>query len=237
MTDTDTESGPRSGPVRSAAAAAALPEVLRQARQAFDCDALGVLTRPGPGRLELLGASEAAARGAELLQVELAEGPAVAAGDSVEVRLSGDVRGDLRWRRWGPAVARLGWSSVLTAPLVVAARTVGMLTLYSRRPGSWDATHAYAARVFAQYAASAFVIAADAADLRDAVDRRHRVGLAQGILMEQHGLDAESALDMLRRNSEDNAVRLRAVAEHVVHTGSLPSTAKPRMRSRRRSHL
>ena len=237
MTDTKQDSTTTDPRVRHEAATAGLGRVLALAREVFGCDALGVLTPPASAPSEVLGASDAAAREAELLQVELAEGPSVRTGDDLGVVVSGDVRHDPRWRRWGPATARLGWSSVLTAPLDAADHRLGMLTLYSRRPGSWDPTHAYAACLFAQYAATMLVATADAAQLRETVERRRDVGLAQGVLMEQHGLDADAALDMLRRHSEANDVTLRAVSEHVIHTGLLPSTVKPQMRVRRRSPL
>lgn len=202
--------------LRRGATAAALEQVLSQARQAFGCDALGVLSWPGSAPAEVLGASGAAAHQAELLQVELAEGPAVRTGDDLGVVVSGDVRDDPRWRRWGPATARLGWSSVLTAPLDAADHRLGMLTLYSGRPGSWDATHAYAACLFGQYAATALAATADAAELREALERRH---------------------------AQDGDVTLRAVsdhlvhAEHLVHTGLLPAAVEPQMRAGRRSPL
>jgi GAF domain-containing protein len=149
------------------------------------------------------------------------------------VCLSGDTSADERWPQWGPAVAQLGWFSVLSTPLVAGGLGLGILTLYAHRPSAFDATHAYAARIFAQNAAAALAYAHEAEGLREAVRSRHQIGLAQGILMEQHGLDAEEAFDMLRRYSQGNNIKLRTVAEHVVGTGSLP-TPSVRTRQRRR---
>ena len=215
-------------------APSALDQILRQAKQAFVCDAVSVLGRSSHGAVELVASSEAAARRADQLQVSLDEGPAVSVRDGGDVCLSGDTSVDQRWPRWGPAAAELGWLSVLSAPLVTPERDLGILTLYSHRAAAFDATHAYAARIFAQYAATALAYATEAEGLRDAITSRHRVGLAQGILMEQHGLDADEAFDMLRRYSQANNVKVRAVAEHVIATGSFPTPTAARTRQRRR---
>jgi GAF domain-containing protein len=212
----------------------ALDQILRQAKQAFVCDAVSVLGRSSHGAVELVASSDAGARRADQLQVSQDEGPAVTVRDNPDVCLSGDTRVDQRWPRWGPAAAELGWRSVLCAPLVTPDRDLGILNLYCRRAAAFDATHAYAARIFAQYAATALAYATEAEGLRDAITSRHRVGLAQGILMEQHGLDAEEAFDMLRRYSQANNVKLRTVAEHVVDTGSFPTSTASRSRQRRK---
>jgi GAF domain-containing protein len=218
----------------SLSAPSALDQVLRQAKQAFACDAVSVLGRSPHGAVELVASSEARARRADQLQVGLDEGPAVSVRDAADVYLSGDTSVDPRWPHWGPAAAELGWLSVLSAPLVTPERDFGILNLYSHRAAAFDATHAYAARIFAQYAATALAYATEAEGLRDAIASRHRVGLAQGILMEQHGLNAEEAFDMLRRYSQANNVKLRTVAEHVVETGAFPLPTAARSRPRRK---
>lgn len=226
------------GPVGAAAgrlpARPAVDQILRQARQAFVCDAVSVLGRSPRGAVELVASSEARARQADQLQVRHDEGPALSVRDEADVCLSGDTSVDPRWPGWGPAVAELGWFSVLSAPLVTPEQDLGILTLYSHRASAFDATHAYAARIFAQYAATALAYATEAEGLRDAIVSRHLVGLAQGMLMEQHGLDAEEAFDMLRRYSQANNMKLRTVAEHLVATGSFPTATGPRSRQRRK---
>ncbi|MEU7524156.1 ATP-binding protein [Saccharothrix sp. NPDC042600] len=58
--------------------------------------------------------------------------------------------------------------------------------------------------------------------LRTAVASHRLVGQAVGILMERHGLTASTAFDRLRTASQHRNVKLRDVAEHVVHTGENP---------------
>jgi GAF domain-containing protein len=206
-----------------------LQQVLQHARQAFVCDAASVLALAPQGRGQVLAASESRAAQADRLQVEHGEGPAIrAAGDETEVLLSGDAQVDPRWSTWGADLVELGWSSVLSTPLVTPEHTLGMLTLYARRPSAFDATHAYAARIFAHYATTALAGAQEAAELTEAIRTRHRVNLAQGMLMEQHGLDAEGAFALMRRHAEEQQARLGTVAEQVLTGQGLPALVRPR---------
>ena len=205
----------------------ATDQILRQALQAFACDAASILGYSRRGRVDLLVSSDATARRADQLQLGLDEGAAVSAREQDEVALSGNIRDDRRWPRWGAAVAGMGWQSVLSAPLATPHRDLGVLTLYAHRAAAFDATHAYAARIFAEHTAAVLAHAEEAEKLRQALASRQRVGLAQGILMDQHGVDADGAFDLLRRASEDHDVKLRLVADHVVATGSLGGQFSP----------
>ena len=52
-----------------------------------------------------------------------------------------------------------------------------------------------------------------------------RIGQAQGILMERHGLDGDRAFEVLRRYSQDHNIKLRDVATHLSETRQLPTIA------------
>lgn len=214
-------------PSASAIGTPATDQILRQALQAFACDGASLLGYSREGRVELLVSSDAGTRRADQLQLGLDEGAAVSAREQDEVALSGNVRGDRRWPRWGSAVAGMGWQSVLSAPLATSGRDLGVLNLYAYRTAAFDATHAYAARIFAQHAATVLAHAEEADELQEAVISRHRIGLAQTLLMEQRGLDAHDAFELLRRTSERHGVKLRLVAEHVVATGRLIERLTP----------
>lgn len=211
-------------------APSAVNQILRQAKHAFACDAVTVFGWSSGGAVELVASSEPSARRADQLQVGHGEGPALSVRDGADVCLSGDTRADQRWRRWGPAVAELGWLSVLSAPLATPGQVLGVVTLYSRRVAAFDATHAYAARIFAQYAANLLICPTEAEGLRDAVVSRHRIGLAQDLLMEQHGLAPEEAFDLLRRHSQAHDLKLHTVAEQVLRTGTIPTASRGRHR-------
>ena len=58
--------------------------------------------------------------------------------------------------------------------------------------------------------------------LEQAVDARKLVGQAQGIIMERYNVDADAAFDALMRFSQDNNLKLRELAEHIVSQRSFP---------------
>jgi AmiR/NasT family two-component response regulator len=62
-------------------------------------------------------------------------------------------------------------------------------------------------------------------NLNRAVAARRRVGLAQGILMTRRQLTADQAFTLLRRESQNTHVNLRAIAQTVIQTGDLPVEA------------
>lgn len=53
-------------------------------------------------------------------------------------------------------------------------------------------------------------------DLRVALDSRHTIGLAQGLLMARYGLTTTQSFELLRRYSQDGNVKLRSLADDVV---------------------
>ena len=63
---------------------------------------------------------------------------------------------------------------------------------------------------------------ADADELRKALLTSRRIGMAMGILMERHRLTAEQAFERLRELSQQRNVKLRDVADALVHTGEVP---------------
>jgi len=60
-------------------------------------------------------------------------------------------------------------------------------------------------------------------ELRRAIDGRHMIGMAQGILMERFKLDADQSFSVLRRYSQDRNVKLREVANQLVESRTLPT--------------
>jgi AmiR/NasT family two-component response regulator len=65
---------------------------------------------------------------------------------------------------------------------------------------------------------------AEADDLRRALVTSRQIGMAMGILMERHRLTAEQSFDRLRDLSQRRNVKLRDIAEQLIHTGD----AEPR---------
>jgi hypothetical protein len=93
----------------------------------------------------------------------------------------------------------------------------------------WHATgqgtlspYADLAQAFAHHASLALGAAMERDNLNRAVAARHRVGLAQGILMTRRQLAADQAFALLKRESQNTHVKLRTIAQRVIETGDLP---------------
>jgi hypothetical protein len=118
---------------------------------------------------------------------------------------------------WGAKAAERGARSLVSLPLAAdPSRPVGALTLYSHRRGAWDESAYGAACVFAAHVAQALDAATVVSGLRVALRNRHEIGVAQGILMQRHGLTVAQSFDGLQRFSNTSNTKLREVAGRIV---------------------
>jgi hypothetical protein len=90
------------------------------------------------------------------------------------------------------------------------------------------------ARIFIQYVGLASQLVATQDSLQQAIAARHRVGIAQGILMTRHQLSADEAFNLLRQQSSYTNVKLRLIADAVIESGEL-TDAKPLFWNNRRN--
>ena len=96
------------------------------------------------------------------------------------------------------------------------------LVWYATPPATLS-RYADVAEVFAHRAGLALEAVTERDNLNRAVAARHRVGLAQGILMTRRQLTADQAFALLKRHSQNTHVKLRTIAQTVIQTGDLPS--------------
>jgi GAF domain-containing protein len=150
---------------------------------------------------------------------------AAARGVTVEIT---DARTEHRWADYVQRAVELGSLSSLSVPLGSTEVLAAGLNVYARQPAAFDEESRRAAVRFARFAggAAANVHAyQDARDLADnlqrALESRAVIDQAKGILMERHRLTADQAFHLLARASMGANRKLRAVAEHLVHTGEL----------------
>jgi transcriptional regulator with GAF, ATPase, and Fis domain len=187
------------------------------------CDHSGISLRRRHHRVETLATSSEVAATCDALQYELEEGPCLDAIWQEACYLTTDTSNDNRWPRWGPRVAEQGVGSVLSIRLSTSTETLGALNLYADEVDAFGRDDVDLAMIYAQHATNAMSAALLVSGLRAAVDGRHVIGVAQGILMSEHGLDLQQAFEVLRRYSNHANVKLREVAAHVVENGSLPA--------------
>ncbi len=185
-------------------------------------DMCGVMLVHKHHRVETAAVTDERVREVDNLQITCGEGPCLEAMEDCTSFIIADTTTESRWPKWCRAVVPLGVRSVLSVRLFTQAGTIGSLNIYGGEPHQFDADDAAVASIFAGHASVALASAQTESGLRAAMDGRHLIGLAQGILMERFDLTTEQAFAVLRRYSQDRNMKLRAVAAHVVESRQLP---------------
>ena len=78
------------------------------------------------------------------------------------------------------------------------------------------------ALIFAAHATDTMGKARLIEGLQAALESRHAIGIAQGVLALRYGITYEQAFDVLRRYSNQSNTKLRAVAAQVLEARDLP---------------
>lgn len=158
------------------------------------------------------------------LQYRLHQGPCVDAVYEDSVLVSNDVLHDPRWPQWGPLAAERGIQSAIGVHLYAASEAFGALNLYYRQQQDFSTDDLDIARVFGAHASTTLAHVRRDANLTRAIDSHALVGRAQGILMHKYGIQPDQAFSVLRRISQNENVKLSAVAAEVVATGTIPAS-------------
>jgi GAF domain-containing protein len=213
----------------SPSAADSLRVVLEMALRSGPWDA-GCISVHGRGApMQPVACSDEWAADADRLQVGVGEGPCLDAvhpepdGAPTEPMIAAaDLSIGHAWPRWAPAATALGIRAVVALRLFTD-HTVGSISLYARHPRGWDRRALEDAQVVAALASVVLAQVCTERNLRRAIDSRGLIGQAQGILMQRHGLTAESAFTELSRYSQQHNTKVIALAEQLTKTGELPN--------------
>jgi GAF domain-containing protein len=195
--------------------------ITRLAQESLACDYAGIHLVRGR-HIDTAAATDPIIEKADRLQSDLGEGPCLSAIWDHGVYVVHDTAADERWPRFAPMAAELGLHSVLSVQLATGDGELGALNLYSREVRRFEPDDVAEAVVFAQHASLALSSARRESNLVAALDSRHLIGQAQGILMERFDLDAAQAFAVLRRYSQDNNVKVRDVAAELAQHRRLP---------------
>ncbi|MHA5047136.1 GAF and ANTAR domain-containing protein [Streptomyces sp. SD15] len=187
------------------------------------CDDAGILT-VRRGEVHALAATSDVVRRADRIQQDLREGPCF---DAVTERrqvytIEDSRRPHERWSRFAPELRKLGIGSVLGFLLFTEDDELGALNLYSHRPDTFDEAARRAGWILASHAAVAFSASRTHQQLGHALETRHEIGEAMGILMERHGLNEDTAFKVLKKASQDHNIKLREIARRICETGEKP---------------
>ncbi|MET8949050.1 GAF and ANTAR domain-containing protein [Streptomyces sp. NPDC004542] len=188
------------------------------------CDAAGILA-VRKGRTVTLSACGDMVRESDRLQGELGEGPCFdlargADGDGERVfRIADMTQPQEAWPRYAAAARALGIGSMTGVLLYTHNEDFGALNLYARRPDTFSKDIETAGWLLASHAAVALADARTIDQLQHALETRHAIGEAMGILRERHGLSEDEAFGVLRRLSQHHNIKLRDVAQRVRDEG------------------
>ncbi|MEU0896035.1 GAF and ANTAR domain-containing protein [Streptomyces massasporeus] len=182
------------------------------------CDAAGILA-VRKGRAVTLASYGDMVEESDRRQGELGEGPCFdlarrADGDRV-FRVVDMTQPQPDWPRYAEAARDLGIGSMTGVLLYTHEQDFGALDLYARRPGAFTEEIATAGWLLASHAAVALADARTIDQLEHALETRHAIGEAMGILMERHGMSDEEAFGVLRNISQHHNIKLRDVAQRV----------------------
>jgi GAF domain-containing protein len=156
-------------------------------------------------------------------QYEFGDGPCLTAYRDRRVVRVDSMGEDKRWSEFSARAWQRGVRSSLSVPLVVDGRGLGALNFYGRDERAFSPTDEETAEVFAAHAS--FVLANAEAywksrrvseQLEDALASRAVIEQAKGVIIEQSGVSADEAFDVLRRASQRQNRKLRDVAADIV---------------------
>lgn len=177
------------------------------------------------GRLVTVAASDQTVSAMDAGQYATGQGPCLSASTEGRWFHSPSLAQERRWPDFVPRALRLGIGSILSSPLVALDRPMGALNVYSRTAGAFTEDSRRLASLFAAEASvmltEAGVTASDdrlARRLTRALRARQVIAQAQGVIMERHGVDPESAYQHLLDLSRSSQLTLLHRAEAVVAT-------------------
>lgn len=185
------------------------------------CDAAGVCVVYRE-RVDTHATSHEELRQVDFLQHQLKEGPCLDALRQKDTVQSDDLSIDERWPKWGPEVARLGFSSIVSYRLFSTDNTLGALNLYGKSTSAFTADDVHDGFALAAHIGVALAGAQEVENLEKALVGRTVIGQATGILMERFGLTSERAFGLLSKISQDRNLKLRQLAEQIVQTRAVP---------------
>ncbi|MFY0409144.1 ANTAR domain-containing protein [Solicola sp. PLA-1-18] len=126
-------------------------------------------------------------------------------------------------QRLPQAAGTCGAIPLRVVPLGPGTGWVALVTLYSEHP--IPRTPPDIAKATSAVAATLLDAAIYIHSMHRALETRGQIGLAQGVLMERHSIDEARAMDVLRRLSQHQNVKLSAIARRLVASARFRSSS------------
>lgn len=174
-------------------------------------------------RVITIASADALASQLDEQQYEHESGPCLQALTSGEVVEAADLVTEERWEGYPTIAMAHGILAILSNPLIVEGKPVGVLNLYARSPRAFSAVDRQLAGLLAGQAAIVVTAALRHYDevtlsdhLRIALSSRSVIDQAIGIVMAQRRCGPEVAFATLRTISQRRNIKLRTVAAELV---------------------
>ena len=181
------------------------------------CEAAGISIAEGK-KVSSRSTTNDLPRMVDEIQSETQQGPCVDAIKEHEVFVTGSLSQEARWPAFAQrAHTATGIESILSLRLFASEDTFGSLNLYSSKRDAFDDADIAVGSVFAAHAAVALATARREEQLEGTAGSRDLIGMAKGIVMARQGVSEAEAFDILRRASQRMNVKLRELADRVVH--------------------
>ncbi|MEV6313691.1 GAF and ANTAR domain-containing protein [Streptomyces sp. NPDC051776] len=186
------------------------------------CDAAGILLFRDQ-HVETLAPTDGMVIHSDQLQERLKEGPCFDAAREREpvFRIKDFTQPSQEWPKYIQQASDLGIGSMMGFLLYTLDEDLGALNLYSRMPSAFTKGSETAGWLLASHAAVAFSSARTADQLQKALDTRHTIGEAMGIVRERYDLGEQDAFNVMRRLSQDRNIKLRVLARRICETGGV----------------
>lgn len=190
----------------------------------LDVDSAGLLLADHFGVLRVMAASSERTRQLDAFQLQRAEGPCRDCYlEGAPVIIPDLEQAADRWPQFAPAARQAGFHSVHAVPMRLRGNTLGALGLFGTARGQLNEADLSLAQALADVASVAVLQntedideAAASQRLQTALSSRVVLEQAKGVIAQQSGLDMTQALDVLRKYSRDQDLRLTFVARSVV---------------------
>lgn len=189
-------------------------------------DHVGISITHHDGRIETRAGTDDLVWELDTVQYELGEGPCYDSIRAGGVTVVENARHDRRWPRYMAQAAKRGLRAQLAIGLYRDEETLGGLNLYSTETETVDDDAIQIAELFAAHAAIALGRLRQETQLNEAISSRTVIGQATGILMERYRVDEHASFRFMLRASQDENVKLRAVAEELVRTANATYTRR-----------
>jgi len=160
-------------------------------------------------------------------QYATGEGPCLSAAAEGRWFHAESLADESRWPQFVPRALQDGIASVLSTPLMVSARPVGALNIYSNTDHAFGPRDQELAALFASEASGILAEARTdmtteevAGRLREALTTRQVIAQAQGVIMGRRGISADAAYADLRRTAKRTGVDVSECAAGVLASAS-----------------